>query len=86
MNTIKLQVGAFSVDAPIETAVQAVVLGEVQRTTNSIFEFGDVLKPDGVKGARSMWDQATCEYQSSLVEALKNDILKMKESCNAGGR
>jgi hypothetical protein len=77
-NTIKLQVGTFSVSAPIETAVQAVVFSEVQRTTDAISELGDVLQPDGVKSARETWDEATCAYQSSLIKALKNATLKIR--------
>ncbi|RFU24580.1 hypothetical protein B7463_g11755, partial [Scytalidium lignicola] len=58
-NTIKLQVGTFSINAPTETAMQAVVFSEVQRTIDVISELGDVLQPDGVKNARETWDEAT---------------------------
>jgi hypothetical protein len=79
-NTIRLQVGTFSVDAPIETAVQAAVFSEVQRTTDAISKLGDVLQRDGVKSARETWDEATCAYQSSLVKALKNATLKIRDN------
>ncbi len=65
-NTIKLQVGTFSVNAPIEAVMQAVVFSEVQRTTDAIYELGDVLQPGGVKRARETWDEATCAYQTKL--------------------
>jgi hypothetical protein len=76
---IKLEVGTFCVNAPIETAVHAVILSEVQQTIDAISELGNILQPDGVKSARETWDEATCAHQSSLVQALMNATLKIRD-------
>jgi hypothetical protein len=78
-NMIKLEVGTFCVNAPIETAVHAVILSEVQQTIDAISELGNILQPDGVKSARETWDEATCAHQSSLVQALMNATLKIRD-------
>ena len=78
MTTIKLQVGSFRVDAPIDTTVRTIVCSELQRTADAASKLDSALEMDGVKNARETWGNATCAYQSSLMEALKSDIAKMR--------
>ncbi|CZS93443.1 hypothetical protein WAI453_001011 [Rhynchosporium graminicola] len=77
ITTIKLQVGAFSVDASMETSIEAVVFGEVRRTTEVISNLGDVLHPELLKDAKETWDKDACAYQLSIIQALKNDTLEL---------
>jgi len=80
--TVKLKIGTFSVDAPIQTAVRAVVFMDVQRTIGAVCELGEVVRPGGVKSAKETWHGATYEYNFSLVEGLKNDLLEIRDEGN----
>jgi hypothetical protein len=77
-NTIELQFGDFSVDGPVGRAVEAVISSEVRRITTSISGLGDILKPGGVRGSRETWDEATCVYQTSLIDTLKYDVANIR--------
>jgi hypothetical protein len=85
-NKVKLQVGTFSVDAPIDTTIRTVVFSELQRTAGAISELGNVLETGGVKSAKETWGDTTCAYQSSLVETLKGDISRMRNDSREANR
>lgn len=77
--TIKIQIGAFEIDAPLDAAFQAVILSEIKHSTNAVSELEAILQPGGIKGAKEMWDKTTWTYQHSLVVALKNDLSKTRD-------
>jgi len=77
--TIKIQIGAFEIDAPLDAAFQAVIHSEIKHSTNAVSELEAILQPGGIKGAKELWDKATWTYQHSLVVALKNDLSKTRD-------